>query len=229
MSKQEVMHSAIREGRGEGILTPLSEITNADVVILWGCDWDTNNYDMSWINEKQIIVMNPKKIELADKADLYIPIREQTDIYLALLLVRFLYINSGHDEEFLEKYASEYEDFYELTQIIRIKSTLEMMDISLGALGDVLELINNKKVMILCGSGLQKHNNAFDTLRAIDGLSVMLGLFGKEGCGLICDDKNENHSSFCVKSAKVSNTKFSGFNTENGEFVFLDELEIKII
>ncbi|MDY0117920.1 MAG: molybdopterin-dependent oxidoreductase [Sulfurimonadaceae bacterium] len=237
MNKQHVInssrHRAIIEGRGEGIITSPAEIQNSEVVILWGHNFDTDAIHMPWMENKTLIVIDPVQTELAKKANLHIQIRPQTDIYLALLLSRFLYINGGYDKEFLEKYASEFEDFYELTQTIRIKSTLDLMDISLGMLGNVLELIADKKVMIVSGMGIQKYTNAEETLRAIDGFAVMLGLFGKEGCGAIYSDEEitKNISTFCTKSAKVSKaeSQFDGFNTDNKEFVFLDEIEIKYI
>ena len=81
--------------------------------------------------------------------------------------------------EFLEKHAPGYEDFYELTQTVRIKATLDTIDVTLGQIGAVLSLIQGKKTVILVGAGVQKYRNGADVLRAIDGFGALLGLFGK--------------------------------------------------
>lgn len=237
MNEQHAMnflcHKAIIKGRGEGIVSSSLEIQNADVVVLWGCNFDEETIHMPWLDDKTLIVIDPKQTELARKADLHVQIQPQTDMYLALLLVRFLYINGGYDKDFVEEYASEYEDFYELTQTIRIKLTLDLMGVSLGELGNILEYIANKKVMIICGMGLHKYNNVEETLRVIDGFAVMLGLFGKEGCGALYSEEEitKNISTFYTKSATVSQSQkqFDGFNTTNKEFNFLDEIETKYI
>ena len=70
------------------------------------------------------------------------------------MLSRFLHIEGNYDEEYLQKYASEYEDFYELTQTLRIEKTLDFIDVTLGQIGEVLTLVQDKKVAIVCGVGI---------------------------------------------------------------------------
>jgi len=151
-------------------------------------------------------------------ADLYIQIKPHTDIFLAMLLYRFLHIEDSCDDEFLEKFASEHEDYYELTQTIRIKAILEDIGMTLGQIGDFLHLVVGKKTAIVCGVGMQKYRDGADVMRAIDALAVGLGLFGKEGCGVayLGDSKEAIDMPFDTKKAKkVSkvNTPFDEFKT----------------
>jgi len=89
-----------------------------------------------------------------------------------------------HDKDFLEEYASDYSDFYELTQSVRIKATLDAIDVTLGEIGSILEMVQGKKTAILVGVGVLKYRNGSDVLRAIDGFAAVMGLFGKRGCGV---------------------------------------------
>jgi anaerobic selenocysteine-containing dehydrogenase len=138
-------------------------------------------------------------------------------MYLAMMIVRFLHINDICDDKYLEEYASEFEEYYELTQTIRIKSMLENMDMSLGQLGDIIELVKDKKVAIVCGVGVQKYRDGADILRAIDSVAVALGLFGKEGCGVAYLGNSREHinSPFNTKAKRVSkvDTAFDEFKT----------------
>lgn len=172
-------------GRGSNEVLSPQMIKESEVVIFWGRNpHTTHSHLLPFLEGKTIIVIDPVKTQMAQKADLHIQIKPHCDLPLALLLSRFAIIEGLHDREFLEEYASEYNDFYELTQTVRIKATLEEIDVSLGQIGAMLELMKGKKCVIFVGVGVQKYRNGADVLRAIDGFGAVMGLFGKNGCGI---------------------------------------------
>lgn len=210
--------AGIVQGRGSNKNMPYSEIKKSQVVIFWGRNpHTTSSHLLPHLKDKTIIVIDPVKTKIAQTADLHIQIKPHCDFYLAMMLCRFVHIEQAYDEEFLENYASEYEDFYELTQTIRIKATLENIGVTLGEIGKILGLVRGKKVAIVCGVGVQKYSDGADVMRAIDAFAVYLGLFGKEGCGVayLGHSKENITSPFYAKAKKVSkvNTDFSKFKT----------------
>ncbi len=210
--------AGIIKGRGSNKNMPLSEIAKSEVIIFWGRNpHTTSSHLLPLVKNKTIIVIDPIKTEIAKMADIHLQIKPHTDLYLAMILTRFLHINSSCDHEYLEKYANEYEDFYELTQTIRIKSMLENMGVTLGQVGTILAHIENKRVAFVCGVGIQKYKDGADILRAIDAIVVTLGLFGKEGCGVayLGDSKEGITTPFITEAKRVSkvNTKFNEFKT----------------
>lgn len=210
--------AGIIEGRGSNKNMPLLEIAKSEVVIIWGRNpHATSSHILPLLKDKTVIVIDPIKTKIAKSADLHIQIKPHGDTALAMLLCRFLHIEDGCDTQFLENYASEHEEFYELTQNVRIKATLEEIDVSLGQIGEVLSLIQNQRVAIVCGIGIQKYSDGADVIRAIDAFAAMLGLFGKEGCGVayLGDSKEGITSPFNTKAKRVSkvNTEFSNFKT----------------
>lgn len=210
--------AGIIEGRGSNLNMPLSEIQKSEVVIIWGRNpHTTSSHLLPIIKDKTIIVIDPVKTKIAKMASLHIQIKPHGDLFLAMLLSRFLHIENSCDEEFLEKYASEYEEYYELTQNIRIKATLNEIDVTLGQIGHLLELIKNKKVAIVCGVGIQKYSDGADVMRAIDAFAAFLGLFGKEGCGVayLGNSRDKITSPFNTKAKRVSkiNTEFKNYKT----------------
>ncbi|MFA6628882.1 MAG: molybdopterin-dependent oxidoreductase [Sulfuricurvum sp.] len=172
-------------GRGiNHVLTPQA-LTQSEVVVFWGRNPHvTHSHLLPFLEGKKIIVIDPVKTAIAKKADLHIQIKPHGDLHLALLLSRFAVIEGIYDRDYLEENASGYSDFYELTQTVRIKATLEKIDVSLGQIGAVLEMIQGKKTAILVGVGVQKYRNGADVVRAIDGFGAIMGLFGKQGCGV---------------------------------------------
>jgi len=210
--------AGIIEGRGSNKNMPLSEIEKSEVVIFWGRNpHTTSSHILPLIKDKTIIVIDPLRTKIAKMADLHIQIKPHGDLHLAMILSRFLYIYDSHNENYLEKYASEYEEYYELTQSIRIVATLKQIDVALSEVEKILELVDGKKVAIVCGVGIQKYSDGADVIRAIDAFAVMLGLFGKEGCGVAYLGASKEHitSPFNIKAKRVSkvNTEFSNFNT----------------
>jgi len=210
--------AGIIEGRGSNKNMPLSEIDKSEVVIVWGRNPHTSSsHLLPFLKGKTIIVIDPVKTKIAKMADLHIQLKPHTDMQLAMFFSRFLHIEGSYDEEYLEEFASKYEDFYELTQTLRIKKTLDKIDVDLGDIGKVLSFIKNKKVAIVCGLGIQKYKNGADVMRAIDAFAVNLSLFGKEGCGVayLGNSREGIDSPFNLNANKVSkvNTKFSNFDT----------------
>jgi len=210
--------AGIINGRGSNKNMPLSEIAKSDVVIFWGRNPHvTSSHILPLIKDKKVIVIDPVATKIAKSADIFVQIKPHTDIFLALLLTRFVSINDSLDECFIEKYASEFEEYYELTQNVRIKATLENIGVSLGQIGDILELCIDKKVAIVCGVGVQKYRDGADVLRAIDAFALSLGLFAKEGSGVayLGNSKENITSAFSTKAKRVSkvDTKFDAFKT----------------
>ena len=210
--------TGIIEGRGSNKNMPLHEVAKSDVVIFWGRNpHTTSSHILPLIKDKTVIVIDPVKTKIAKTADMHIQLKPHTDIFLAMMLSRFLHIENSCDTKFLEKYASEYEDYYELTQNIRIKSILDYIDVSLGKIGDVLSLLKDKKVAIVCGVGIQKYSDGVDIMRAIDAFAVMLGLFGKEGCGVsyLGSSRDNITSPFNTNALRVSkvDTEFSDYDS----------------
>ncbi|OHD87389.1 MAG: molybdopterin oxidoreductase, partial [Sulfuricurvum sp. RIFCSPLOWO2_12_43_5] len=177
--------AGVLAGRGKNeVLTP-QMIAQSEVVIFWGRNpHTTHSHLLPFLEGKTIIVIDPIKTPMAQKADLHIQIKPHCDLHLALLLSRFAMIEGLHDKEFLEEHASEYNDFYELTQTVRIKATLDAIDVSLGQIGAMLELMQGKKTAVLVGIGVQKYRNGADVLRVIDAFGAIMGLFGKCGSGV---------------------------------------------
>ncbi len=195
--------AGIIEGRGHNKLLPPEEIAKSEVVIVWGRNiHTTNSHLLPLLKGKTVIVIDPVKTKLAQSADFHLQIKPNGDLYLALLLSRFTIINGMEDTEFLQEHASEYEDFYELTQTVRIKAVLESIDVSLGDVGTILELIKGKRTVILAGVGIQKYRHGADVMRAIDSFAAILGLFGKEGCGVnfLGNSKENIEMPFTLKS-----------------------------
>ncbi|MBU0631875.1 molybdopterin-dependent oxidoreductase [bacterium] len=210
--------AGIIAGRGHNDIMSPQQIAKSEVIVFWGRNpHTTSSHLLPLLKEKQVIVIDPVKTKIASQADLHVQLKPHGDLQFAMLLSRFLCIEGSVDSEFVGRCAAEHEDFYELTQTIRIKAVLEEIGATLGDIGRFLEIINGKKVAIICGIGIQKYLDGADVMRAIDSFAALLGLFGKEGCGVsyLGASRAGIDSPFTVKAKKVSkvDTKFGDFDT----------------
>ncbi|MFA6759990.1 MAG: molybdopterin-dependent oxidoreductase [Sulfuricurvum sp.] len=173
--------AGIIEGRGVHNNLCALDLLKCEVAILWG----SSGFGLGeMLKDKTLIVIDPIRTEMAKRADLFLQPRPHSDLEIALLLSRFLCLEDAHDKEFCKSIEDEVEEFYELTQTLRIKPTIDRIGLSLGEIGKVLELVGGKKCIIVVGSGVQKYRDGADVLRSIDAFATLLGLFGKEGSGV---------------------------------------------
>lgn len=210
--------AGIVEGRGVNRILPPEQIAKAEVVVVWGKNITvTASHLMPCIEKKQIIVIDPIKTAIAKKADIHLPIAPRSDFFTAVMLSRFALMGDFEDQEFIQEHAPDYEEFYEFCQEFRIRPILEYIGTDLQEMGDILEMIKGKKTVFLIGNGVQKYSTGHHTLQAIDALAVILGKFGKEGCGVgfLGNSKLNFNNPFAVKTDKVQkvDTAFSHFNT----------------
>lgn len=177
--------AGIKEGRGEHKQLPLDQIQKSEVVVVWGRDVSvTNRHLMPFIKDKILITIDPFRSDIAKMSHLHLQLAPRSDFFLALLLSRFVIMEEMHDKEWLTQHASDWDEYYDFIRTFRIKSLLALIDLSLAKIGDMLSLIKGKKTVFLVGTGVQRYTNGAYILRAIDSLAALLGLFGKEGCGV---------------------------------------------
>ncbi len=211
-------NAGILEGRGVNRQLPPEQIARAEVVVVWGRNLPvTNSHLLPFIEGKKLVVIDPVRTSFAKKADLHIQIKPRTDVYLALLLARFLTMEDTQNDEWLEEWGTEFDEFYDFTRSFRIKALLEYMGLGLDDIGDLLTYLQRDRVVFLVGAGVQKYSIGHYALWAIDSLAATLGLFGREGCGVSFLGSSrrgfENPFSVRTKTVPVATTPFERYET----------------
>lgn len=177
--------AGIVANRGAVINPEFSNLTNSDIIIVWGRNLTvTSPHIYNAIKDKEFITIDPIKTEIAKKSILHIQIKPKTDYLLALVLARFIFIEDSENKQFLDSIQAKHKEFYEFTRGIRIKEAINTLGISLNQIGDLLHLIAGKKVAFLIGLGVQKYFEGDDIIRCIDALGAVLGLFNQQSGGV---------------------------------------------
>ncbi len=210
--------AGIEAGRGVNRTLPLEQIAKAQTVVVWGRNITvTNSHLMPLLEGKKLIVIDPIKTAIAKQATIHLQIPPRTDYYVAILLSRFIFMEDSENKAWLEEFAPDFQDYYDYTKEHRIKAILQHLNLNLGDFGRVLHHLKEHKVVFLVGTGVQKYSIGSYALRAIDSLAAILGLFGREGCGVsyLGNSKLGFENPFEVSCKRVSKvaTPFSKFGT----------------
>ncbi|MCK5676925.1 MAG: molybdopterin-dependent oxidoreductase, partial [Flavobacteriaceae bacterium] len=128
-----------------------------------------------------------------------------------------IYTEGSHDTVWIEKFTNNHETFYDFIQEGSKEALLETIGLDMAELELMLTYMQDKKVVFLVGTGVQKYVTGTSTFHAIDSLAALLGLFGKEGSGVhyLGNSKLGFKNPFAVKCKTVSKvvTAFSEFDT----------------
>jgi anaerobic selenocysteine-containing dehydrogenase len=88
-----------------------TEELDSNLYILWGHNPDESDFPLTFAIEEnlkrgaKLVVIDPKKIPLADHAEMYLRIRPGTDGALALAMINVIIHEKLYDEQFIEKYT----------------------------------------------------------------------------------------------------------------------------
>ncbi len=89
---------------------PVEEM-DSNLYVLWGHNPEQSDFPLSLAIEEnlargsKLVVIDPKKIPLAKRADMYLPIRPGTDGALALAMMHVIIKENLYDKDFLEKWT----------------------------------------------------------------------------------------------------------------------------
>jgi len=168
------------------------DTANAKLVILWGKNpAETNIHQMVFIekvleNGGKLIVIDPRRTESAERANLLIQPRPGTDGILALAAARLLIEKKYIDSEFIDKHVLGFTEFSEMVKQYTPEKAAEVTDVPAEYINRLAELIGtNSPVTISAGFGMQRYTNSGQTMRAVLALLCITGNIGKPGAGWV--------------------------------------------
>jgi anaerobic selenocysteine-containing dehydrogenase len=111
-------------------------------------------------------------------------INPKTDHELALLFTRFAYMQDLEDRGFIEEYGNGADWFFDISRNRPVVSYEATTGVSLSLVNEFFDLIENKKVAILVGLGVQKYFEGTQIMRCIDSFAAFMGYHKKDAGGV---------------------------------------------
>ena len=154
------------------------------LILLWGSNNSATNEEgqissqlLTQIKDgAKVIVVDPRRIELADKADLWLQLRPGTDQALALGIIHVICAESLYDKEFVEKYTYGFEDLARQVKDYSPEQVAEITWVPAEQIRQAARMYASAKPAALQWGNAIEHNiNTFDAVRSLICLMALCG------------------------------------------------------
>jgi formate dehydrogenase major subunit len=184
--------AALLEGIGSGAVTNVvRDIERAEVALVTGCN-PTENHPVAATFMKEaarkgtkLIVVNPRRPDLADFAEMYLKIKPGSDVALYNAWMHVLIEEGLIDREFVEKRTTGFAELSEVVAKYTPAIAAEVTGIPAAEIVRSARLFGNARAgMIFWGMGISQHVYGTNNARCLIALAMLTGNVGKPGSGL---------------------------------------------
>ena len=184
--------AALMEGIGSAAVSnPVRDVAKAELVIVIGANPTVNHpVAATWIKNAvragtRLVVIDPRRNELARHAWRYLPFRPDTDVAL-LNAMMFTIVEEGLvDARFVAERTSDLEALEGHLAGYSPERMGPVCGIDAATIREVArEYAGSRAAMILWGMGISQHVHGTDNARCLIALALMTGQIGRPGTGL---------------------------------------------
>lgn len=136
-------------------------------------------------NGAKLIVVDPRKIELAERADIYVPIKPGTNIAFANGVAHVIYKEGLHDEEYIKERTEGIEEYLSIIEKYTPEYVGEICEIDPQLIIDVARMYGGaSKAGIYYCLGITEHITGTRNVTSLSNLALLTGNIGKESAGI---------------------------------------------
>jgi formate dehydrogenase major subunit len=184
--------AALLEGIGSGAVSnPVMDVTQASVVILIGANPTVNHpvaasfLKNAMRNGTKLIVMDPRRSELARTAYRYLQFKPDTDVALLNAMMHVIIEENLVDAKFIADRTLGYAELVKNVAGYSPDLMAPICGVPAETIREVARLYaTSSGSMILWGMGISQHIHGTDNARCLIALALMTGQIGKPGSGL---------------------------------------------
>lgn len=180
---------------GSGAMTnDIPSIKHSDVIFIIGSDTSAAHPVIaSHIKQAvrhhgaRLIVADPKRIGMADHAELYLAHRPGTDVMLINGVMQQIIKNGWYDMEYIEERVDGFDTM--LQEVMSPAYSLDKVELVTGVKADdifaMARMIGTaKRTAVYYSMGITQHTTGHDNVRSIANLQLLCGNIGIEGGGI---------------------------------------------
>ena len=185
--------AALLETIGSGAVTNVfADVENADVALITGSN-TTANHPVAATFMKQaaksgrtkIIVVEPRRVEIADHAEVFLQIRPGTDVAMYNAWMHVLIDEGLVDEAYVAEHTEGFEALKELVANYPPEVAAEVCGVDADEIRRAARLFGAAgAAIVFWGMGISQHTTGTDNARCLISLMLMTGNVGRPGTGL---------------------------------------------
>src|SRR6266852_4458962 len=137
-------------------------------------------------NGAKLVVIDPRRVKVAEQAHLHLPVRPGTDVVLAWAIAVELERIGGLDRAFIEKHVLGFDAYMEAARAYPPDRAAEICGVPADDIRTLAQWYRDATPAVIAwGNGLERNRNGGSGLRAIAALPALAGKFGVAGGGLV--------------------------------------------
>jgi anaerobic selenocysteine-containing dehydrogenase len=171
---------------------PPEQAERAKLFIVWGNNVTVSNLHLQRVikaareNGAKLVVIDPKRVRVAEQAHLHLAIKPGTDVVLAFAVTNELERLGGFDHAFIERWVSGFDAYMEKVRRMTAAKAAAICGVPEADIHALAELYHRlSPAAISIGNGLERNRNGGSGVRAILALPALAGKFGVPGGGLV--------------------------------------------
>ena len=177
---------------GTGAATnSFDDIEKARALLVCGAN-PTENHPIVGARIKQaalrgtkLLVIDPRRIELARYATIHLPLRAGTNVPLLNAMACTIVEERLYDEQFVRERISEWEGFQEFIRAWTPERAAELSGVEAWKIREAAQLYaTSQPAMCIHGLGLTEHVQGTDGVMCLVNLALLTGNIGKPGSGV---------------------------------------------
>ena len=136
------------------------------------------------LHGQKLAVIDLRKHELAERADLFLHPKPGTDLILLSAITKYIIEQNWHDQTFLEKRVNGFDEYVKSLEPYTLAYAVEKTGLAKEQIIRLASMIHEAKTMCICWAmGVTQHMGGTDTSTAISNLLLITGNYGKPGTG----------------------------------------------
>ncbi|NIE71722.1 formate dehydrogenase subunit alpha [Pantoea sp. Acro-807] len=133
---------------------------------------------------QKLLVVDPRKHEMAERADCYLRIRPGTDMVWASAMAKYMFDHHYADDAFLAERVNDVDAYRASLAPFTLEMASEVTGLSVEALTEAAEMIGQaNSACILWAMGITQHSHGADASTALSNLLLVTGNYGRPGTG----------------------------------------------
>ena len=183
---------ALLEGIGSGAVSnQVSDVDEAEVIVVIGANPTVNHPVAATFmknavrNGKTLIVMDPKRTEIARHADHFLQFKPDTDVALLNAIMHSIIKQQLIDQKFIDARTENFDELRLHLEDYPPEKVAPICGINADTINEIARIYASSKASIIFwGMGISQHIHGTDNARCLIALSLMTGQIGRPGTGL---------------------------------------------
>ena len=171
---------------------PVEQALDSDLIVIWGNNVTVSNLHFTKVIQSarakgaKVVVVDPKRIKVAEQCDLLLRLQPGTDVVLALALAAELERRNGLDMDFIARFTAGFDAFMAEARRYTPEDVVTICKLTAEEFEALTQMfLGAKNIATSIGNGIERGRSGGSGLRAAMALQALTGNHGRRGAGVI--------------------------------------------